>query len=240
MLVPMSVSFKKYHDEHHRYMGITLLKCEDILDTDIPTEFETQVFRGLFGKLIWMFLQPLFYGIRPFVTYKKAVTDFELINLIFQLIVDYFVIVYLGPKAVAFLLGGFLIGTGIHPLSGHYISDHYTFKPGQETYSYYGPINLVTFNVGHHIEHHDFPFICGANLPRIRKIAPEYYANFLNHKSWVYLLYSFIVDPKITLHSRVKRKTAKPEDIRFFGVGKYSTCYVHKFVSSVGSSYVFC
>uniref|UniRef100_A0A0M3HHS0 FA_desaturase domain-containing protein n=1 Tax=Ascaris lumbricoides TaxID=6252 RepID=A0A0M3HHS0_ASCLU len=98
----------------------------------------------------------------------KAITDFELINAVLQFTVDYFVVVYLGWKSVVFLLGGFLVASGLHPLAGHYISDHYMFRAGQETYSYYGPINLVTFNVGHHNEHHDFPFVCGANLPKVR------------------------------------------------------------------------
>lgn len=78
-----------------------------------------------------------------------------------------------------------------------------------ETYSYYGALNYICWNVGYHNEHHDFPKVAGWNLPKVKAAAPEFYDNLHEHKSWTYVLWRYITDPTINPFSRVRRIKAK-------------------------------
>ena len=159
--VPMSISFKKYHLEHHRYQG------DAEKDVDIPSQFECRFFQHTLTKLIWLFFQPYFYALRPLFIRPKPLTGLEIMNVLVQLPFDYAVWHFLGTKALVYLVMGTFLAMGIHPLAGHFISEHYMFVKGYETYSYYGPLNLLTWNVGYHNEHHDFPYIAGCRLPEV-------------------------------------------------------------------------
>lgn len=159
--VPMSVSFKKYHLEHHRYQG-------DVeKDVDIPSEIEGRFFNRTWSKFIYILLMPYFYTLRPLLVRPKPLTGLELLNVVIQVVFDVCVYYYLGPKPIFYMIGGTFLGTGLHPLSGHFIAEHYMFIKGCETYSYYGPLNYLTFNVGYHNEHHDFPYIPGSRLYKV-------------------------------------------------------------------------
>ena len=63
----------------------------------------------------------------------------------------------------------------------------------------------MSFNVGYHNEHHDFPRVPGSRLPLVREIASEYYENLAQVKSWPGALWTFVTDDKIELNRRVKR-----------------------------------
>merc|ERR1712000_531767 len=131
----------------------------DGLDMDVPTTLEARLFRGVLGKLAFLFLQPLTYSLRPLFVRPLPPAAAEAVNLLFVFACDLTVFHFLGVKSLLYLIVGTLLGMGLHPCAGHFIAEHYVFMKGHETYSYYGPLNAITFNVGYHNEHHDFPHI---------------------------------------------------------------------------------
>jgi len=199
IVFPYAMSFKVYHTLHHRHQGV------DGIDVDVPTYKEVNIFRGKIGKSVWAFIQILFYAFRPMFVHPLKLNKWQIINIIFQLTVISVFIYFAGWYALLYLvLADFLAGS-LHPMSGHFIAEHYVFNEGQETYSYYGPLNKLAFNVGYHNEHHDFPSIPGSRLPQLKKMAPDFYDTLLVHKSWVMVLIKFISNPNIGLYSRIKR-----------------------------------
>jgi len=198
--VPSAMTFFRYHMEHHMFQGV------DGIDTDVPTTWECGFFTNSVLKCLWMFLQPAFYALRPLAVKPKTPQFMELVNYAACFSFDYLIYQTLGGKALAYLVIGSLLGLGLHPTAGHFIAEHYEFTKGTETYSYYGSCNYVNFNVGYHMEHHDFPKIPWSRLPQVKEIAPEFYNNLPHYDSYIKVIWKYITDPDIGPHSRVKRK----------------------------------
>lgn len=200
--IPFSVAFKKYHLEHHLFQGHV-----DV-DTDIPTKGEAKVFSmgGALLKVVWVLGQLFFYAFRPLFVRPKPMGKWDAMNLVVQLGFDLAFIKLAGHRAFIYLLASVFLGGGLHPIAGHFISEHYVFTPGQETYSYYGPLNALVYNVGYHNEHHDFPKVPGSRLRKVREIAPEYYNNLKYHTSWTKVIMDYILDPSMGPFSRTMRK----------------------------------
>lgn len=110
--VPMSISFKKYHLEHHRYQG------DEVIDTDLPTLIEAKLFCTTFGKFCWVCLQPFFYLVRPLLVNPKPPTKLEFVNAIIQIVFDAIIVYCFGWKMLAYLIAGTLMAMGLHPVAG--------------------------------------------------------------------------------------------------------------------------
>ncbi|KAH8961855.1 hypothetical protein BDL97_05G070600 [Sphagnum fallax] len=199
--IPMSITFQKYHLEHHRFQGV------EGFDMDIPSYAEGHVVTNIFMKVLWVICQLFFYALRPLFLNPKTPGLWEVSNFVTQIGYDVALVYFFGWKSLVYLVLSTFLGGGLHPVAGHFIAEHYVFMEGQETYSYYGPLNLVTWNVGYHVEHHDFPRIPGCKLYRVRQIAPEFYDHLASHSSWTHVIYKYITDPTVGPFSRTVRKS---------------------------------
>ncbi|KAJ1326410.1 sphingolipid 4-desaturase/C4-monooxygenase [Microdochium nivale] len=211
--IPYSATFRPYHLTHHKSLGV------DGLDTDLPTALEAIFLDSILGKAFFCTFQILFYAIRPAMVFSVPFTWVSAINLAVQFLFDYAIIQTMGKQAVLyFVLSSFLAGS-LHPLAGHFIAEHYVYEavtptqrdpnnrlPLPETASYYGPLNFLTYNVGYHNEHHDFPAVPWTRLPKLYEIAREFYDELPRHESWVYVLWRFVFDENVGIRCRVKRK----------------------------------
>jgi len=198
---PSSVQFRKYHLKHHAFQG------HYEIDADIASKWEAKLIGNSFvGKAIWMLLFPLWQALRP--PRLKAIkfnSKWVVINIVSVLAFDIAFIYLLGWMPFMYFVGSFFFSVGLHPVGGRWIQEHYLVAPPQETYSYYGPLNKLAFNVGYHNEHHDFSFVPWNNLPKIREIAPEYYNTLVYHESWSKLVWLWLTDGDLSLFSRTVR-----------------------------------
>jgi len=198
---PGSIGFGVCHLKHHSHQG-----CYD-QDADIASLWEARlVGNRWYGKALWLLLFPFFQLTRP--ARLRAVSVFNgwtLASVTIQVLLDIAIVLILGWGALLYLAASMLFSIGLHPLGARWIQEHYTLDPAQETFSYYGPLNLVALNVGYHNEHHDFPSIPWNRLPRLKAMAPEFYEPLEWRGSWVRLLADFIFDSRYSLCSRVLR-----------------------------------
>lgn len=152
--VPISQSFRRYHIEHHTWQGV------EGMDPDLPLDWEKNLIRGnTFKKILWILIYPVMYVVRGLVMQQQrghTPNKWEIINVGFSICMDIIIVHVCGWKGLAYLVLSLWFGYSLHPGAAHFIQEHYTFDDGQETYSYYGVLNIPFMNIGYHNEHHDF------------------------------------------------------------------------------------
>ncbi|KAJ1918932.1 sphingolipid delta-4 desaturase [Mycoemilia scoparia] len=208
IIVPIAQSFRRYHLEHHTYQGV-----EDY-DPDLPLKWEIEWVRNnpVF-KFFWLFIYGIMYIGRG-LAMGKELSRWELYNWAWTAVCDVVLYNIVGTRGMIYMVISVILGFGFHPGAAHFIQEHYTFKDGQETYSYYGTGNKFWLNIGYHNEHHDFVKVPWSKLPEVKRIAPEYYDNLIYHTSWWGVLYAFVSSSLMAPQSRVVRPIDKHRDAR--------------------------
>ncbi|ORX52283.1 hypothetical protein DM01DRAFT_320520 [Hesseltinella vesiculosa] len=201
--VPIAQSFRRYHIEHHTWQGV------DGMDPDLPLDWEKNLIKGnALAKLLWILIYPVMYVVRGAVMQKErnlVLSKWEIVNLVFSVVSDYLIYRFCGAAGLLYLFLSLWFGYSLHPGAAHFVQEHYTFDDGQETYSYYGILNIPMMNIGFHNEHHDFQKVPWSKLPALKNLANEYYDQLSYHTSWVMVHWHFITQNTIGPQSRVVR-----------------------------------
>jgi sphingolipid delta-4 desaturase len=201
LVVPGAISFAKYHLMHHRHMG------EMDLDAGVPGPTESRVIgRSALAKALWVAGFAVVLGaVRPARLKIRLFDPWTIANIVIQLAAMVAFTYVAGSGPLVYLVVSTVFAIGLHPLGARWIQEHFALTPGQETYSYYGPLNKLAFNAGYHNEHHDLVNVPWSRLPQIRKMAPEFYDGLSSYQSWTALLVRFLRNRHITLFAYIVR-----------------------------------
>ncbi len=209
-IVAYAEPFRFYHIAHHVHT------TQEDEDTDIPSRFEGRMtssggrMRRIPTKLLWLSVNLLAYVLRPLSLKRMPYNKYLFANQVVQLCFNILLYAIFGWEPFRYFLLAALLAGGLHPTAAHFLAEHYAFPwipKGQETASYYGPFNLLTWNAGMHVEHHDFMSIPWSRLAELRDIAPEFYEPLGKHTSYLKVLYTFVVDNRMSCFSRIKRRS---------------------------------
>jgi sphingolipid delta-4 desaturase len=199
LVFPMAMAFHRYHVAHHVQLG------KPGLDTDLPTPWEARhIGRSRLKKLAWLSSLMGFYSYRGLL-FSERPNRWEWLNYGLQGAAVPLMAWAFGAWGLSFLTLSVFFSLSLHPVAAHFVHEHYVFRPGQETYSYYGPLNCITFNVGYHVEHHDFMNIPGSRLPELHRRLASTYGPMASHSSWTRLLIDFIWRTDVGVQSRIVR-----------------------------------
>lgn len=92
--------------------------------------------------------QILFYALRPGFVRSQSPTKWHFINIIVELTFDLVLVRIFGMRPLIYLIMSSFFAGSLHPCAGHFIAEHYLWDGlEQETYSYYGPLNVMAYNV---------------------------------------------------------------------------------------------
>jgi sphingolipid delta-4 desaturase len=202
IVFPAAIGFRNHHLLHHKFLGIRGL------DADLPTATEARlVATSWWRKMLWLSMFWAIQALQRPTTVKKirTVDGWVMFNAMAMAAAMAPIVWFFGWWPVAYLFLSTLFSLGVHPVGARWIQEHYVFREGQETYSYYGPLNKLCFNMGYHNEHHDFPQVPWSRLPALRAAAPEFYDHLYHHRSWTRLLFHVLFSRKFQLHNRIVR-----------------------------------
>lgn len=203
MILPAASGFFSHHLLHHVHQG------DPEWDADVPGEREAaRVGHSAWRKALWLAAFPLVLAfVRPLRLGKVRTLDPWTVANFFVCALTAAAVVWLwGWTAGGYLALSTYFAVGLHPYGARWIQEHFVFRAGQETYSYYGPGNWPCLNIGYHNEHHDFPAVPWNRLPALRRMAAGFYDPLYAHRSWTALLLRFIADPRISLYDRIVRR----------------------------------
>ncbi|KAJ5812254.1 hypothetical protein N7474_008555 [Penicillium riverlandense] len=231
--LPYSAAFRPYHLTHHKSLGVTGLDTD--LPTALEAFFLNSLLGKTFFctfQILFYAVRPMFIYSPPFTSIHllnlavQLSFDYVLTRVsggslqpVLYLLASSFLAGSLHPCAGHFIAEHYFFskaqGGGTESLSelksasaaaGKDAPEHpLDSLPPPETYSYYGPLNILTYNVGLHNEHHDFPAIPWTRLHALHEMAREFYEPLPCHRSWVWVIWTFILDKNVGPWCRVKR-----------------------------------